>query len=163
MHQPPKQAGTDSVKTEPETNNIPTTSLDTNTENRPEQVSKENSPPPSSKDKREMMAFAENRNLENMQKNLLRGQPTGIRNPKPDTNAVVDKEIVFSWEGQAQEENILLEVLNNQELVVAEQAIQAQQSQRILNVENWPEGLYYWRLMGKRELYFLGKFKIIHQ
>ncbi|NJL15614.1 MAG: hypothetical protein HC913_23155 [Microscillaceae bacterium] len=110
-----------------------------------------------------MMAFAENPNLENMQRSLLRSPPIGIRNPAPDTNAVVDREIVFSWEGQAQEDNMLLEVLNNQERIIKEQKIPLHQSQLTLNVENWPEGLYYWRLMGKRELYFLGKFKIIHQ
>jgi hypothetical protein len=106
------------------------------------------------------LAFLENGKLEQQINNRIRSSKV-IEIISPINGAEFSGTVDFRWMIENQGESINFEILDNKENIVRKESIAATKNEIQINVKDFRNGLYYWRLMGKREVYHVGKFKII--
>ena len=96
--------------------------------------------------------FSTSPNLENLVNSQLRS--AGLRVISPRTGALVDRYVRFEWEGEGSEA-VKIEILSNKDSVF--ESVSVVGSPYILKRQFTP-GLYYWKLEGKNDLLYVGKF-----
>ena len=90
--------------------------------------------------------------LEEMISDVMRSE--SVRIISPENAEVVDKRIIFNWEG-TEEKPLDLIILNNR----AEEVVQYQATQNPYEMKlKLKPGLYYWKLENSRDLLCMGKF-----
>lgn len=96
--------------------------------------------------------FPTSPNLENLVNTQLRSR--GVRVFSPRIGALVDRHVKFEWEEDGGEA-VKIEILSNKERVI--HAVRVKGSPHNFDRQLEP-GLYYWKLEGKSELLYVGKF-----
>ena len=96
--------------------------------------------------------FLPSSNLENLVNAQLRSP--ALRVISPEIDALVDQHVKFEWEGDG-DDAVKIEILSNKDRVL--QTVNVPGSSCVLNLQFAP-GIYYWKLEGKNELLYVGKF-----